>query len=61
MTTTFDFNKFRLRTFMNHLAEIGELETFDKPLALTDITAKIENSPKAVVAAIHGTVKPQGR
>lgn len=49
MATTFDFNKFRLRTFMNQLAEIGELETFDKPLALTDITAKIENSPKAVL------------
>ena len=45
---TFDFNKFRLRTFMNHLADIGELEVLDKPMELTDITAAIENSAKAV-------------
>jgi len=57
MSSNFDFNKFRLRTFMNHLAAIGELEVHDEPLALTDITAVIENSPKAVLFKNTGPQK----
>ena len=48
MSTQFDFNKFRLRTFMDHLSTIGELEVHEEPLAMTDITAIIEDSPKAI-------------
>lgn len=48
-STTVDCNKFRLRRFMDHLATIGELEVHPEPLQMTDITALIENSPKAVL------------
>lgn len=57
MSTPFDYNKFRLRSFMNHLAGIGELETLAQPLELTDITAKIEGSPKAVLFKSVGPQK----
>jgi len=49
MTTPFDYSKFRLRTFMDQLARIGELEVHDEPLEMTDLTALIENSAKAVL------------
>ena len=49
MSTQFDYNKFRLRTFMSHVASIGELEVHDEALAMTDLTAIIENSAKAVL------------
>ena len=49
MSTQFDYNKFRLRTFMNQLARIDELEVHEEALAMTDLTALIENSPKAVL------------
>ena len=49
MSTQFDYNKFRLRTFMEQLARIGELEVHDEPLEMTDLTALIENSAKAVL------------
>lgn len=46
---SFDFDKFRLRTFVNGLAEIGELEVHDEPVAFTDLSSIIEASRKAVL------------
>lgn len=42
-----DLDKFRLRNFVAKLAEIGELEVHDEPVALADLSYAIEQSPKA--------------
>ncbi len=42
-----DLDKFRLRNFVNRLAEIGELEIHDEPVALADLSWVIESNPKA--------------
>lgn len=45
-----DFDKFRLRTFMQRLIELGEVEVHDEPVALTEMSAIIEKSgDKAVL------------
>jgi 2,5-furandicarboxylate decarboxylase 1 len=45
-----DFEKFRLRTFMDQLIALGEVEVHDEPVALTDMSAIIEASgTKAVL------------
>src|SRR4051812_4090354 len=44
-----DFERFRLRRFVDHLIEIGEVEVHAEPVALADISAIIEASPKAVL------------
>jgi UbiD family decarboxylase len=43
-----DFEKFRLRTFAKKLTEIGEVEVHDEPVALAEMSAIIEKTPKAV-------------
>ena len=43
-----DLEKFRLRHFVDTLAEIGEIEAHDEPVALGDLSKVIEsNSPIA--------------
>ena len=42
-----DLDKFRLRSFVNRLNEIGELEIHDEPVALADLSWVIESNPKA--------------
>src|SRR5262245_16829282 len=42
-----DLDKFRLRRFVEKLATIGEVEVHDEPVALGDLSAVIESSPKA--------------
>ncbi|HVA12347.1 MAG TPA: UbiD family decarboxylase [Stellaceae bacterium] len=42
-----DLDKFRLRNFVAKLAELGELEIHDEPVALADLSWAIEASPKA--------------
>src|SRR5581483_12338045 len=42
-----DLDKFRLRNFVAKLAELGELEVHDEPVALADLSHIIEKSPKA--------------
>ena len=37
-----DFEKFRLRRFVEHLIAIGEVDIHDRPVALADISAIIE-------------------
>jgi UbiD family decarboxylase len=44
-----DLEKFRLRTFVERLAEMGEVEVHAQPIALADISAVIEGSPKAAL------------
>jgi UbiD family decarboxylase len=43
-----DLEKFRLRTFLGALAEIGELETIAAPTALADVSYHVEQSRNAV-------------
>jgi UbiD family decarboxylase len=42
-----DLDKFRLRRFVEKLAAIGEVEVHDEPVALGDLSAVIDSSPKA--------------
>lgn len=42
-----DLDKYRLRGFVGKLAEIGEVEVRDEPVALGDLSAMIESTPKA--------------
>jgi UbiD family decarboxylase len=46
---TADFEKFRLRPFVRKLIDIGEVEIHDEPVALADMSAIIEQTPKAVL------------
>lgn len=43
-----DLEKFRLRTFLAKLDAIGELETVSSPIALVDVSPRIESSTKAL-------------
>ena len=44
-----DFEKFRLRPFVKKLIEVGEVETHEEPVALADMSAVVEKTPKAVL------------
>jgi 2,5-furandicarboxylate decarboxylase 1 len=44
-----DLEKFRLRRFVEHLIALGEVDIHDPPVALADISAVIEASPKATL------------
>jgi UbiD family decarboxylase len=44
-----DFDKYRLRTFVNRLIDLGEVETRDAPVPMTGLSAAIEATPKAVL------------
>ena len=44
-----DFEKFRLRPFVKKLIEIGEVEIHDEPVALAEMSAIVEKTPKAVL------------
>ena len=62
-----DFEKFRLRTFVQRLIEIGECEVCEQPISLADLSARIESTRAAklfkkvgveqyeVVAAVSGS------
>ncbi|MDB5570992.1 MAG: hypothetical protein JWN93_2175 [Hyphomicrobiales bacterium] len=45
----FDFEKFRLRRFVERLIELDEVEIHEEPVALTAMSAMIEKSPKALL------------
>jgi 2,5-furandicarboxylate decarboxylase 1 len=49
-----DLEKFRLRTFVDHLRRIGELEVHDEPVALADLSVVIESTPKATLFTAAG-------
>ena len=44
-----DFEKYRLRSFVNRLIELGEVEVHDRPVPLTGLSAIIEGTEKAVL------------
>jgi UbiD family decarboxylase len=47
--TAVDFEKFRLRPFIERLAELGEVETHEEPVPLAGLSALVEASPKATL------------
>jgi UbiD family decarboxylase len=49
-----DFDAFRLRRFVEHLAKIGELETRSGVTRLTEIAQALEANPKAVLFEAAG-------
>jgi UbiD family decarboxylase len=44
-----DMNKFRLRTFVERLIELGEVEIHEEPVALSELSRIIEATPKATL------------
>jgi UbiD family decarboxylase len=44
-----DFDKYRLRTFVDHLIELGEVEIHDMPVPLTALSSMIEATDKALL------------
>ena len=48
-SSAMDFDKFRLRNFVDRLIEIGEAEVHERPIALADLAAAIAGTPKAVL------------
>ena len=44
-----DMNKFRLRSFVETLIELGEVEIHEEPVALSDLSRIIEATPKATL------------
>lgn len=46
--TDIDFDRFRLRRFVESLAQAGEMEVVEQRTALARIAAKLEGNPKAV-------------
>jgi UbiD family decarboxylase len=49
MTVKIGLNKFRLRSFVERLIELGEVDIHDEPVALADLSRIIEATPKAVL------------
>ena len=45
----FDFERFRLRRFVDRLIELDEVEVYEQPTSLTALSAVIEATPKAVL------------
>ncbi len=52
-----DFDRFRLRTFVRKLMDMGEVDVIDQPVALPDLSAMIEASPKALLFKQAGPEK----
>src|ERR1051326_8074888 len=44
---TLDFERCRLRTFVDHLVELGEVEVHNEPVRLIDLSRIIESTDKA--------------
>ena len=45
----FDYEKYRLRQFVNEIIRLGEVEIKEDPVSLTDLSAIIEGTEKAVL------------
>jgi len=48
-TTKLNFEKYRLRSFVDRLIELGEVDIHDEPVPLTDLSHVIEHTHKAVL------------
>ena len=67
--TPFDFDKFRLRRFVEKLIDAGEVAIHEDPVSLADLSARIDETPKAslfrqvgqekfeMIAAVSGSRK----
>ena len=55
--TNIDMDKFRLRKFVEKLDDMGELLIHDEPIALSEISAVMESSDKAVLFKQAGPEK----
>ena len=49
MAIPIDFEKFRLRRFVDRLIDAGEVEVHDEPVAMVDLSTIIEATPKATL------------
>ena len=49
VSSNIDLEKFRLRTFVDRLIDMGEVEIHDEPVPLTALGEIIERTPKAVL------------
>src|ERR1700751_3274506 len=47
--TKLNFDKYRLRSFVERLVELGEVDVHNEPVPLTDLSAIIEHTPEAVL------------
>ena len=47
--TNIDMNKFRLRTLVDKLIEMGEVEIHDEPVPLSELSGIVEATPKEVL------------
>jgi 2,5-furandicarboxylate decarboxylase 1 len=56
-TADVDFERFRLRTLVEELTGLGEVEVHDEPVALADLSSVIEASDKAVLFRNAGPEK----
>ena len=54
-----DLEKFRLRTFVDRLIDMGEVEIHDEPVPLTGVGAIIERTEKAVLFKSAGPEKAE--
>ncbi len=54
-----DFDRFRLRRFIDDLVGTGELETHDAPIDLADIADKLEGNRKALLCRAAGPEKQE--
>lgn len=52
-----DFEKFRLRRFVDRLIEIGEVEVHEEPVSLARLSAIIESTPRATLFRSVGPQK----
>lgn len=48
-THNLDFDKYRLRNFVDRLIDLGEVEVHERPVPLTELSTIIEGSDKAVL------------
>ncbi len=53
----FDFDKYRLRKFVDKLIDLNEVEVHDEQVPLRDVSATIEKTPKAVLFKQAGPEK----
>ena len=47
--SSIDFDKYRLRNFVDRLIALGEVDVYEQPVALTAVSAIIEGTEKAVL------------
>ena len=54
-----DTERFRLRSFVERLVQMGECEVHDKPIDLIDVAARLDGNPKATLFTAAGPDKQE--